>query len=46
MLRPWTSVFAHGHLQISHVFSDGDGHWPHRLARGELGRRAAQTSPA
>ena len=24
MLRPWTSVFEHGHLQISHVFSDGD----------------------
>jgi hypothetical protein len=20
MLRPWTAVFAHGHLQISHVF--------------------------
>ena len=23
-LRPWTPVFAHGDLQISHVFADGD----------------------
>ena len=24
-LRPWTPVFIHGDLQISHVFIDGDG---------------------
>lgn len=24
-LRPWTPVFAHGDLQVSHVFVDGDG---------------------
>lgn len=23
-LRPWTAVFAHGDLQITHVFADGD----------------------
>ncbi|WP_226900460.1 phosphotransferase [Nonomuraea phyllanthi] len=23
-LRPWTPVFTHGDLQISHVFEDGD----------------------
>jgi hypothetical protein len=39
MLRPWTSVFAHGHLQVSHEFSDGDEgtgriDWP-EASRGE-----------
>lgn len=47
MLRPWTPVFGHRHLQISHVFSDGDEgtgriDWP----RGEPGQGAVQTSPS
>jgi hypothetical protein len=47
MLRPWTAVFAHGHLQISHVFSDGDQgtgriDWP-EASRGDA---LLQTSPA
>jgi hypothetical protein len=23
-LRPWTPVFTHGDLQVTHVFADGD----------------------
>jgi hypothetical protein len=39
MLRPWKPVFAHGDLQLSHVFSDGDEgtgriDWP-EASRGE-----------
>src|SRR6266851_7929259 len=38
-LRPWTPVFTHGDLQITHVFVDGDEiHRRGRLVRGGPGR--------